>query len=297
MLMSGELIKIMHLLEENHIKALAFKGPTLAQMAYGDITLRQFCDLDILIKQEERERASALLASEGYKEALAFTAVQRKNWYKQSKDMILVNSQKGISVEMHWLLLDNDYPVQIDLESIWSHPQSIVINGKNIQTFANESLLLYLCIHGSKHLWQQLEWVKDIDLMIRTRDIEWQHLQMQVEKSGFERMFLLGLYLSDTLFRTPLPATIKQQMHDQDWLISLSDYVINDWNDQQNIFYRSAAMIRLFPTLKMKLLYLHKILIKPSRSEYKFVDLPPGLYWGYYLVRPYLLIKKYLTKD
>ena len=271
--------------------------PTLAQIAYGDITLRQFCDLDILIRQEEREKVKTLLASEGYEEALTFTAVQRENWYKQSKDMILIHSQKGIVVELHWRFLDNDYPIQVDLENIWTHPQSIVINGKSIHTFANESLLLYLCIHGSKHLWQQLEWVKDIDLMVRTQDIDWQHLQRQAEQSGFERMLILGLYLSHTLLRTPLPATIRQRMHDQDWLITLSDYVINDWSNKQNIFYRSAAMIRLFPTLKMKLLYLHKILIKPSRSEYKFVDLPRGLYWGYYLVRPYLLIKKYLTKD
>ena len=35
MLMSAELIKVMALLEENGIKALTFKGPALAQMAYG----------------------------------------------------------------------------------------------------------------------------------------------------------------------------------------------------------------------------------------------------------------------
>ena len=42
MLMSAELIRIMKLLKENNIEALAFKGPTLSQMAYGDITLRQY---------------------------------------------------------------------------------------------------------------------------------------------------------------------------------------------------------------------------------------------------------------
>jgi len=34
--MSAELIKVMALLEENGIEALTFKGPALAQMAYGD---------------------------------------------------------------------------------------------------------------------------------------------------------------------------------------------------------------------------------------------------------------------
>ncbi|MBD3790221.1 MAG: nucleotidyltransferase family protein, partial [Campylobacterales bacterium] len=48
MLMSAELLRIMKLLEANNIEALAFKGPALAQMAYGNITMRQFGDLDVL---------------------------------------------------------------------------------------------------------------------------------------------------------------------------------------------------------------------------------------------------------
>jgi hypothetical protein len=55
-------------------------------------------------------------------------------------------------------------------------------------------------------------------------------------------------------------------------------------------------MLKLFPGLKERALYLHKIILKPSFNEYWYIDLPKGLYWGYYLVRPYLLIKKYLTK-
>ena len=51
MLMSAELIRIMKLLEKNDIKALAFKGPVLSQMVYGDITLRQYVDLDVLIRK------------------------------------------------------------------------------------------------------------------------------------------------------------------------------------------------------------------------------------------------------
>ena len=40
MRMTAELILVMRLLEENSIDAMAFKGPTLAQLAYGNITLR-----------------------------------------------------------------------------------------------------------------------------------------------------------------------------------------------------------------------------------------------------------------
>jgi hypothetical protein len=61
MLMTAELIAVMKLLKDNEIEAIAFKGPTLSQMAYGDITLRQFSDLDILIDQKDIYKASKIL--------------------------------------------------------------------------------------------------------------------------------------------------------------------------------------------------------------------------------------------
>ena len=40
MRMTAELVRIMKLLEENGIEALAFKGPTLAKIAYGDMSYK-----------------------------------------------------------------------------------------------------------------------------------------------------------------------------------------------------------------------------------------------------------------
>ena len=56
----------MKLFEKYDIQALAFKGPTLAQNAYGDITLRQFGDLDILIRKKDRSRMVSILLNEQY---------------------------------------------------------------------------------------------------------------------------------------------------------------------------------------------------------------------------------------
>ena len=66
MLMSAELIRIMKLLEDNGIEALAFKGPTLAQMAYGDITLRQYVDLDVLVDEKDVFEAGKIIADNNY---------------------------------------------------------------------------------------------------------------------------------------------------------------------------------------------------------------------------------------
>ncbi len=95
MLMSAELLRIMKLLEENGIPALAFKGPVLSQMAYGDITLRQYSDLDVLVKKEDIYKIDALLKAQGYERLLALTPVQEKIWIKYAHDMGLIHKQKG----------------------------------------------------------------------------------------------------------------------------------------------------------------------------------------------------------
>lgn len=54
--LTGELFKLLDLLKTNNIQAIPFKGPTLAVRAYGDLLLRQFGDLDILISQSDVKR-------------------------------------------------------------------------------------------------------------------------------------------------------------------------------------------------------------------------------------------------
>ena len=44
-----ELIRILDCLESHGIPAIPYKGPVLAKAVYGDIALRRFSDLDILI--------------------------------------------------------------------------------------------------------------------------------------------------------------------------------------------------------------------------------------------------------
>jgi Uncharacterised nucleotidyltransferase len=44
--LSAELLRILASFSKNGIDAIALKGPTLAALAYGDVSLRTFADLD-----------------------------------------------------------------------------------------------------------------------------------------------------------------------------------------------------------------------------------------------------------
>ncbi len=215
---------------------------------------------------------------------------------KYAHDLGLYLPKSGVHFEMHWSLMDDDYPIQLNLNEIWKNPQVIKINQQEIKTFPTEELLLYLCIHGSKHLWERIEWIKDIDLLIQTQDIDWEKVLKEAESSKCETMFYLGLSLSTTLFATPLTLSVQEEIKKYQELNIISDFVLESWQTPKSTFQKTATILKLFPGLKKKLSYLNKILIKPSFNEYWYIDFPKGFYWLYYFLRPYLLIKKYFTK-
>jgi len=51
--LTNKLFEILNLFKKNDILALPFKGPVLAESVYGDLSLRQFVDLDILVHNHD----------------------------------------------------------------------------------------------------------------------------------------------------------------------------------------------------------------------------------------------------
>src|SRR5207244_292655 len=51
--LTRELLRIIGYFESHGIRALPYKGPALAQILYGNVTSRQFADLDILVSPDD----------------------------------------------------------------------------------------------------------------------------------------------------------------------------------------------------------------------------------------------------
>jgi hypothetical protein len=292
MLMSAELIKVMKLLEENNIEAIAFKGPALAQMAYGDITLRQYCDLDILIKEEDVYKVYKLFKKD-FRRSLHITSAQEKKWFKYAHDLGLIN-KNGIHIEFHWRMLDSDHPVNLNDIDFFYIKNFITIKNQAIQIISNEEFLVYLCIHGSKHMFERIEWIIDIDKFITSQNINWDKFNKLLDNKNYKRFVELGLYLANFLFDTPINRQISNDKNISIVKIHIFNLWSNttvDFNNKNNIKY----MLKLFSNYMDKLKYIHKIYLKPTFTEYRYINLPEFLYILYYPVRQYLLMKKYFS--
>ena len=297
-LMSAELLRIMKLFEENGIKALAFKGPTLSQMAYGDITLRQFGDLDILIQKKDRSAMMALLIQEQYIPEIDLKKETKETFFKCVNVIGLHKRSTGIRVEIHWELLSRNYAIDWEEKSLWDKQESVKINHKEIPVLPLEQQLLYLCAHGAKHLFERLEWVCDIDRSIKADpDINWQHLLNEAEKLGIKRMLYLGLALSQQFFGLELPEMIQQKIEQDKALPGLISKVIEinfSKTSQEGKSYSSFRLLwNMRENLSDQLRFAWRGLFAPKFDDFKFIQLPRHLAFLYPVVRPYRLITKY----
>ena len=62
-----ELLRLLDVFQQNGIRGVAYKGPVLAEIAYGSLALREFLDIDILVPKQEIFRSRDLLIAEGYR--------------------------------------------------------------------------------------------------------------------------------------------------------------------------------------------------------------------------------------
>jgi len=171
-LLAKELVNILELFKSYGIAAIPFKGPTLALQAYNDITLRQFGDLDILVKESNLDKAEQLLVSKGY---IPIASPLRET----SKVQLFINDKDKIAIDLHWRIAPQVIRSPIEQKALWSRAEIISFNNNSTLTLSTEDLLLFLCIHGckSRHTWDKLIWVCDIAELSRTHsNINWDHM-------------------------------------------------------------------------------------------------------------------------
>ena len=295
MLMSAELLQLMHLFDANSIDAMAFKGPVLGEMAYGSVTLRQYGDLDILIKKSDIAKTLSLLQKRGYTPEIELEKSTLETFYNCVN---VIGMHRGsVRVEIHWELLSKNYSIDWKDEKLWRESETIEINRRPIKMLSFENHILYLCAHGSKHLFERLEWICDIDRAIRSKqDINWDHLLQEAKALGIERMLLFGLALSKLFFDLSLPEVIAEKIDHDTEIRSLIDKVITlHYSEQKEAKSYSTFWLlwQMRENLNDRLRFAYRALFAPKFDDFKFVQLPKELLFLYPLVRPLRLLVKY----
>jgi hypothetical protein len=214
--LTAELLKILALFEANHIAAIPYKGPVLASSAYGNVALRQFVDLDLLVHKQDILRAKELLLQHDYRTLKDDSPEEDARLLKSGTyyDYILMRNDNRFKVELHWGLARWYFPFGLDPQELWTRLEQVSLGVSVCPNLLPDDLLLILTVHGAKHRWQRLKWICDIAELVRAKQqaIHWDEVTARAKQYGTYRILLLGLYLAHDLLGAALPESILCQI-------------------------------------------------------------------------------------
>ncbi len=304
--LTGELLKLLRVFDAHGVPTVPYKGPTLAALAYGNLALREFNDLDILVHEQDIPRARRLLVSMGYRQEDRLARAQEAAFLKSQREYVFVCDGSGSVVELHWAIMPRIYSFPLDPERLWERLEQTSLGGSTVPTFSPEDLLLILCVHGSKHFWHRLAWICDVAELIRVhKTIDWEQLIDRASTLGSERMLFLGLFLANDLLGAALPKTVSHKTQADPAVRVLAEQV-KEWLFQEvkgftgtlaeDPFNESGFhpfRVKMRERLRDKIRYCAHTALVPTIEDWKFLPLPGLLSPLYYVLRPIRLAGRY----
>lgn len=297
-----QLLELLALFNDHQIIAIPFKGPVLAESAYGDLSLRQFSDLDILIHRDHAFDAYQLLLSQGYQPEVLLDAAQIKKFIQTEYGLALFRKERHMTVELHWEITGRYTTYSFDLDHFGGRFDTLTISGTQIRQFPAEDMLVYLCIHGSKDGWVSLDSICCVNELIRSsRDLDWERVDHLVNEIHCQRMFGLGLFLAHRLLDTELPVPILKKIESDLMIKKLAKPIITSlfiWPDSSdNPINTNFSMFHLATRDQFadKLRHMLNLVFLPSRQDWRTFPLPARYSFLRYLLRPVRLAWEAVT--
>jgi hypothetical protein len=295
--LSSELVRILNLFKADGISAIAYKGPTVAALIYGNLALRRFSDLDILVRKQDFARARDLLMKEGYEPELKISPARHNAFLKVNYVQLFERNDGRAVVELHWGVAPRNFAFSLDVASLWQRAQEIELLGQKILMPCAEDLILLLCIHGTKDLWDRLEWIYGVAELIRTTPaLDWEKVLAEARRTFSTRMLLLGLALAHKLIGTTLPDKLLKEI-EADSSVPLLVQLVEDRLFRNDNSYALGFRMRFHLKARERLLdrvrYCVRLAFTTSHGDWEIIPLPAPLSFLYYFIRPVRLLKNY----
>lgn len=280
------------------IPFIPLKGIYLSEWMYGDIGLRQFSDIDILIHPEDAKKTLLLLESLGFKSVKSIDEQIEEN----NVDLVHYSPMvlNGVSVEVHIQLLNKAWnPHSILPEKLWESSEFTLLSNQSISVLCLHDMLIHVSLHLNKHMlsgtMQFTGWLDIVNLLEKytCRD-DWNAL--------YERCVLFScqsiVYSQIVLAKEYMQANVPENIFVENKHLLTNDYrrlFIKYLNGYKGFYNQErghvSTVIHMKP-FKKKVSYLLDIVFPPKLyMVYKYQIRNEQLYLLFYPYRWWLGIK------
>ena len=306
---ASELGRILGHLEKARVRAIAYKGPVLAESAYGDLGLRSFSDLDLLISPADFNKAKDALAEIGYRTSGELPPAVERFYLRRGYECAFDSSAGKNLVELQWNLLPHFYAVNFasadfTIDHLMTRAKSSEVCGREMRSLSPEDSLLALCLHAAKHLWTRLIWIVDIAQSLDTGRVNSQACQAPTHDSqaidmrmvmaraqalGIRRILAISLWLSNRLLGAAIPREAQPLIAEDTEVAKYGEKCISRMSDATTYHFESSAYFREMFKLRERpadrLRYLWRLVWTPGSGDIGAVELPEILFPLYHVVR------------
>jgi hypothetical protein len=288
--LTRELARLSELLHAQGIGAISFKGPVLALQAWGDVALRQFNDLDLLVRPSDAARAAEVLIAAGYW-PMTFDREHPQISIARRYEDEFVRPGSDWMIDLHWELNSAYFSYGPTAAAVWDRAVSIQVEKVEVLTLAPDDLVLFLAVHATKHGWINLGWICDFDAALRARkESDMPAIADAARRSRCTRMLLLAIALAAELLDAPIPSLFIDAIREDSAIASLVAGI------KRRLFASVGMRARLYsewvvplgtiPGIGARARYIANRAFTPNSDDFDFVSLPPMLYPLYYATRP-----------
>jgi len=298
--LTGELLQVLNLLEAHGIPAIPLKGPVLAISLYGNLALRQFTDLDILVRKPDVLKAKELLISQSYRPLYRLNRIQEAVCLRNSNHYNLYREDPWIHLEIHWRMDPSDSVISLDWEGLWERCEPLALGGRTVLHPPPEDLLLILGVHGScHHFWQSLKWLCDVAQLLRVhQDMDWNRVMAGMTTPLGHRILGPGLILAQDLLGAPLPEEVRRTVQQDPETRRLATWMKQRLfrGSRLETWEQTLINLRMRERWRDRIAYGLDRLLTPNLADWTWIWLPEPLFPLYYLLRPIRLAVKYTRK-
>jgi len=306
-----EWLRVLDVLADSRIPVISFKGPALALMAYRNLALREFADLDLLVRPCDVVRTRDVLLHNGYvlNSVVPDNTDAALNRFSDRQISFARNDNHEINLDLHWGVTSEWSSFQLDVGSLF---ESALVERRERVSFLSlspEHLLLLLCAHGTKHCWSNLRLLCDVACHVQSNpNLDWDLCTRLAESSGCDLVMKHGLLLTTQILSLELPQRISQYVCvDAKARLLVSKALtflfrenkdhspyLDDRSRYLEVLRYRLAFERAHPFRNGAATVLRRAFI-PNEADWRSLRLPRGLYFLYYLFRPIRLVIERLS--
>lgn len=296
--LSAELVKVLEAFRGQGVRAIAYKGPTLAVQAYGDVALRDFDDLDIVVQQKDMARADEVMRGLRYRPKLDWVLSEGTSEWMAPGEYKYVDEARRAIVELHTEVSLRHFRVRPKMEELAERAVAVTVAGREVATFSVEDGLSMLCVHGAKDFWERIGWVADVAEMLKSHPgVDWEKARRSAESLGAGRMLDLGLVLAADTLDAPVPLQILRRARQDSEIGAVATDLERRLLNRGEPEVGARARFRFRRSMVRGKLagwrYAMRLTLLPAEEDLQMIHLPKPLAPLYVALRPLRLLRKY----